>query len=140
MNMTERSKSSLLQALTSLALGREAPYRQRRATQIAALVAAALFMENLDGAIIVTALPQMARSFGTDPVSLNIGVTAYMLALAVFIPVSGWMADRFGARRVFAAAIAIFTGASVLCGFSQEHPFSSAPSTRWRSPTCRPSI
>ena len=87
--MTERSKSNLLQALTSLPLGREAPYRQRRATQIAALVAAALFMENLDGAIIVTALPQMAQSFGTDPVSLNIGVTVYMLTLAVFIPVSG---------------------------------------------------
>jgi MFS family permease len=120
MKMTERSKSNLLQALTSLPLGREAPYRQRRATQIAALVAAALFMENLDGAIIVTALPQMAQSFGTDPVSLNIGVTVYMLTLAVFIPVSGWLADRFGARRVFAAAIAIFTGASVLCGFSQE--------------------
>jgi EmrB/QacA subfamily drug resistance transporter len=119
MKMTERSKSNLLQALTSLPLGREAPYRQRRATQIAALVAAALFMENLDGAIIVTALPQMAQSFGTDPVSLNIGVTVYMLTLAVFIPVSGWLADRFGARRVFAAAIAIFTGASVLCGFSQ---------------------
>jgi EmrB/QacA subfamily drug resistance transporter len=120
MNMTERSKSSLLQALTSMALGRETPDRQRRAAQIAALVAAALFMENLDGAIIVTALPQMAQSFGTDPVSLNIGVTVYMLTLAVFIPISGWLADRFGARRVFAAAIAIFTGASVLCGFSQE--------------------
>ena len=118
--MTERSKSSLLQALTSLALGREEPCRQRRATQIAALVAAALFMENLDSTVIVTALPQMARSFGTDPVGLNVGVTAYTLTLAVLIPISGWMADRFGARRVFAAAIAIFTGASVLCGFSQE--------------------
>src|SRR5271163_3471397 len=104
MNMTERSKSSLLQALTSLAPGRETPDRQRRATQIAALVAAALFMENLDSTIVVTALPQMAQSFGTDPVSLNIGVTAYTLALAVFIPISGWLADRFGARRVFAAA------------------------------------
>jgi MFS family permease len=76
-------------------------------------------MENLDSTIIVTALPRMAQSFGTDPVSLNIGVTAYTLTLAVFIPISGWMADRFGARHVFAAAIAMFTGASVLCGFSQ---------------------
>jgi len=77
-------------------------------------------MENLDSTVIVTALPQMARSFGTDPVGLNIGVTAYMLTVAVFIPVSGWMVDRFGARGVFAAAIAIFTGASALCGFSQD--------------------
>ncbi|HYZ61831.1 MAG TPA: MFS transporter [Acetobacteraceae bacterium] len=87
--------------------------------QITALVAAALFMENLDSTVIVTALPQMARSFGTDPVGLNIGVTVYTLTLAVLIPISGWMADRFGARRVFAAAIATFTAASVLCGFSQ---------------------
>ena len=65
-------------------------------------------MENLDSTVIVTALPQMARSFGTDPVGLNIGVTAYMLAVAVFIPVSGWMVDRFGARGVFAAAIFSF--------------------------------
>ena len=78
-----RSKSNLLQALTSLALGREAPCRQRHAAQIAALVATALFMENLDGAIIVTAPPQLALSFGTDPVGLNIGVTVYMLTLAV---------------------------------------------------------
>jgi MFS family permease len=69
-------------------------------------------MENLDSTIIVTALPQMARSFGTDPVGLNIGATAYALTLAVVIPIGGWMADRFGARRVFAAAIAIFTGRS----------------------------
>ena len=74
-------------------------------------------MENLDSTIIVTALPQMARSFGTGPVGLNISVTAY--TLTVVISIGGWMADRFGARRVFAAAIAIFTGASVLCGFSQ---------------------
>ena len=92
--MTERSKSSLLQAFTSLAPGREAPCRQRRSTQIAALVAAALFMENLDGAIIVTALPQMAQSFGTDPVSLNIGVTVYMLTLAFsFRSAAGWQID-----------------------------------------------
>jgi len=92
------------------------PAVPRRTLQIALLVAAAFFMENLDGSVIVTALPQMARSFGTDPVDLNIGVTAYMLALTVFIPISGWMADRFGARNVFAGAVAGFTGASILCG------------------------
>ena len=82
------------------------------------LVAVAFFMENLDGVVIVTALPQMARSFGVNAVDLNIGVTAYMLAVAVFIPVSGWMVDRFGARDVFAGAIALFTAASALCGLS----------------------
>jgi EmrB/QacA subfamily drug resistance transporter len=116
--MAKRSNNRPLQALVSLVSSDQEPL-QRRAIQIAALVAAALFMENLDSTIIVTALPQMARSFGADPVGLNIGVTAYMLTLAVVIPIGGWMADRFGARRVFAAAIAIFTGASVLGGFSQ---------------------
>ena len=76
-------------------------------------------MENLDGTVIATALPQMARSFGANPIDLNMGMTVYMLTLAVFIPVSGWMADRFGARLIFSSAIALFTGASVLCGFSQ---------------------
>ena len=90
----------------------------RRSVQIALLVAAAFFMENLDGTVIVTALPQMAQSFGTDAVNLNIGMTAYMLTLAVFIPISGWMADRFGPRAVFSSAIAIFTAASVLCATS----------------------
>src|ERR1700677_261826 len=117
--MTKRSKTRLLQPVTSLASREEKAYRQPRATHITALLAAALFMENLDSTIVVTALPQMARSFGADPVGLNIGVTAYTLTLAIFIPISGWMADRFGARHVFAASIAMFTGASVLCGFSQ---------------------
>jgi EmrB/QacA subfamily drug resistance transporter len=116
--MTKRSNNRPLQALISLVRSDEKPLR-RRAMQITAFAAAALFMEDLDSTIIVTALPQMARSFDTDPVGLNIGVTAYTLTLAVVIPISGWMADRFGARHVFAAAIAIFTGASVLCGFSQ---------------------
>lgn len=85
---------------------------------ITTLVAGALFMEMLDGTIIATALPQMARSFNVGAVHLNIGMTAYMLTLAVFIPISGWVADRYGARTVFAAAISIFTVASFLCGIS----------------------
>ncbi len=84
------------------------------------LVAAAFFMENLDGTVIVTALPQMATSFGVRPVDMGIGVSAYVLTLAVLIPASGWVADRFGARRVFAAAIVLFTLASALCGFSGD--------------------
>jgi EmrB/QacA subfamily drug resistance transporter len=85
---------------------------------IALLVAGAFFMENLDGTVIATALPQMAQSFNTGPVALNVGMTAYMLSLAVFIPISGWIADRFGARTVFGGAIGVFTLASVLCGIS----------------------
>src|ERR1700723_2347492 len=73
-------------------------------------------MENLDGPIIAPALPQMARSFHVGAVNLNIGMTAYLLTLAVFIPISGWVADRYGSRSVFASAIAIFTLASLLCG------------------------
>ena len=86
-------------------------------TAVALLVAGAFFMENLDGTVIVTAVPQMAASFKVPPLDLNIGVSAYLLTLAVLIPASGWLADRFGTRAVFTAAIAIFTGASVLCGF-----------------------
>src|ERR1017187_896091 len=85
---------------------------------VTALIAGAFFMENLDGTIIATALPQMARSFHVGAVNLNIGITAYLLTLAVFIPISGWAADRFGSRSVFATAIGIFTLASVLCGAS----------------------
>ena len=87
-------------------------------TLVALLVAGAFFMENLDGTVIATALPQMAQTFNVSPVDLNIGMTAYMLTLAVFIPVSGWIADRIGARTVFASAIGLFTFASVLCGLS----------------------
>ena len=80
------------------------------------IVASALFMENLDGTIITTALPQMAETFGTTPTQLSIGITAYVLSLAIFIPVSGWVADKFGARTIFCNAIAVFTIGSVLCG------------------------
>jgi EmrB/QacA subfamily drug resistance transporter len=77
-------------------------------------------MENLDGTVIVTALPQIAQSFGAQAVDLNISVSAYMLTIAVFIPITGWVVDRFGPRNVFAAAVAVFTGASVLCGLSPD--------------------
>src|ERR1039457_5731044 len=85
---------------------------------VTTLIACAFFMEMLDGTIIATALPQMARSFHVGPVSLNIGMTAYLITLAVFIPISGWVTDRFGARSIFATAIAVFTLSSVLCGTS----------------------
>ncbi len=82
------------------------------------IVACALFMENLDATVIATALPDIARSLGEDPLRLSLAMTSYMLALAVFLPLSGWAADRFGARTVFASAIAVFTAGSVLCGLS----------------------
>jgi EmrB/QacA subfamily drug resistance transporter len=89
---------------------------------IALLVAGTFFMENLDASVITPAVPQIARSFGVHPLNLNVGVSAYMLTLGVFIPVSGWVAERFGPRRVFASAIAVFTIASMLCGLAQTLP------------------
>jgi EmrB/QacA subfamily drug resistance transporter len=84
----------------------------------ALIVATALFMQNLDSSVIATALPTMAESFGADPVRMSLALTAYMLGLSVFIPASGWAADRFGAKRVFLAAIGVFTLSSMLCGIS----------------------
>jgi EmrB/QacA subfamily drug resistance transporter len=81
----------------------------------ALIVASALFMEQLDGTVLATALPTMARSFNVDPLHMNVALTAYLLSLAVFIPASGKAADRFGSRTVFRAAIALFTIGSVLC-------------------------
>jgi EmrB/QacA subfamily drug resistance transporter len=89
-----------------------------RSQLIAFIVAVAFFMENLDGTAIATALPQMALSFGVSPTYLSIGITAYLVTLAIFIPISGWIADRYGARTVFSSAIAVFTLASVFCGVS----------------------
>jgi len=87
-----------------------------RGTLVALLVAGTLFMENLDGTVILTALPQIAHSFNVHTVDMNIGVSAYLLTLAVLIPASGWMCDRFSVRSVFTSAIIIFTLASILCG------------------------
>jgi len=86
------------------------------------LVATALFMEQLDATIVNTAVPSIAASLQVTPLSLKSVVTSYILSLAVGIPVSGWMADRFGTKRVFGTAIAIFTVASVLCGLSLNAP------------------
>ena len=82
----------------------------------ALIVAFALFMQQLDGTVIATALPTMARVFHADPVAMNVALTAYLLSVAVFIPASGWVADRFGTRTIFRAAIVVFTVGSILCG------------------------
>lgn len=82
------------------------------------IIATALFIENMDSTAISTSLPQIAADLGVEPVALKLALTTYMLALAVFIPVSGWVADRFGARRVFVTAIAVFLLGSIGCAAS----------------------
>ncbi|MBL1258402.1 MFS transporter [Methylocystis sp. Sn-Cys] len=84
------------------------------------VVATALFMEQLDATIVNTAVPAMAESLQVTPLSLKAIAASYVLSLAVGIPVSGWIADRYGTRKVFAAAIAVFTLSSILCGLSQN--------------------
>jgi len=86
------------------------------------LVAVALFMENLDATIVNTAVPTMATSLGVTPLSLKGVLTSYTLCLAVFIPISGWMADRFGTRKVFTWAVSLFTLGSLCCGLAQNTP------------------
>jgi len=83
---------------------------------IALIVAIAFLMEQLDSTIITTAVPSIAKSLSVTPVQMSLAVAAYVLSVAVFIPVSGWFADRYGARRVFVAALALFTLGSALCG------------------------
>lgn len=89
---------------------------------IPAVVAVAFLMEQLDQTIIVTAIPQMARDLAVSPLAMNLAITTYILALAIFIPVSGWFADRFGARRIFVLALCLFTVGSILCGMAQNLP------------------
>ena len=84
------------------------------------LVAVAFFMESLDTTILNTAVPSIAQALQVAPLSMKAVLSSYTLSLAVFIPVSGWVADRFGTRRVFAAAIGIFTLGSFLCGISRD--------------------
>jgi EmrB/QacA subfamily drug resistance transporter len=84
------------------------------------IVAVALFMETMDSTVIATSLPVIAADLGEDPIALKLAITSYLLSLAVFIPVSGWMADRFGARTVFRMAIVVFTVGSAACGFAES--------------------
>lgn len=84
------------------------------------IVASALFMENMDSTVIATSLPAIAADIGTSPLTLKLAITSYLLSLAVFIPASGWTADRFGARRVFSLAVAVFMLGSIGCALSQS--------------------
>jgi EmrB/QacA subfamily drug resistance transporter len=84
------------------------------------IIASALFMENMDSTVIATSLPAIAQSLGTDPIVLKLAFTTYLLSLTVFIPVSGWLADRYGSRHVFRVAIAVFTLGSLACGMANS--------------------
>lgn len=97
-------------------------YLPDRKTCLSLLVAATFFMENLDATVITPAIPMMAKDFGSAPQDLSFGISAYMLTLGVFIPASGWIAERFGSKRIFSLAIAMFTLASLACGLAQTLP------------------
>jgi len=84
------------------------------------IVATALFMENMDSTVIATSLPAIAADIGTSPLTLKLAITSYLLSLAVFIPASGWTADRFGARMVFAIAVGVFMLGSIGCAMSSS--------------------
>jgi EmrB/QacA subfamily drug resistance transporter len=86
------------------------------------IIGSALFMQTLDSTVIANALPTMARSLHEDPVTLNLAITAYLLSAAIFLPISAWVADRFGAKNVFRAAIVGFALSSLLCGIAHNLP------------------
>jgi EmrB/QacA subfamily drug resistance transporter len=87
---------------------------------VALIVAVALFMENMDSTVIATSLPAIAADIGTQPLALKLAITSYLLSLAIFIPVSGWTADRFGARNVFRTAIGVFVLGSIACALASS--------------------
>src|ERR1044072_5433986 len=95
------------------------------------IIAVALFMENMDSTVIATSLPAIAADIGTNPLALKLAVTSYLLSLAIFIPASGWTADRFGARTVFGADIAVFVLGSIGCALS------GSLSGLWPRASCR---
>jgi EmrB/QacA subfamily drug resistance transporter len=87
----------------------------RQSRLLPLIIATALFMENTDSTVISTSLPAIAQDLGADPIALKLALTSYLISLAIFIPISGWMADRFGARTVFTAALGVFMAGSLAC-------------------------
>ncbi len=96
------------------------PDADKWSPRLALLVAATFFMEFLDGTVLITAIPSIANDFAVASADVNITMTAYLMTVAMGIPLSGWLAERFGARRIFCLAIAVFTVASLLCALSQD--------------------
>ena len=101
---------------TDVEAANETSWRPR----LALLVAATFFMEFLDGTILTTAIPSIASDFRVAPADINITMTAYLVTVAMGIPLSSWLAERFGARRIFCLAISVFTIASLLCAVSTD--------------------
>ncbi len=97
-------------------------YTQRHATLLVLIVAVPAFMQMLDASVLVMAIPQMAQSFMVSPLALGVSITAYVMATAILLPATGWLADQIGAKRLFVMAILAFTAASILCGLSQTLP------------------
>ncbi len=112
-----RRRIAAILAISAIAMSTQLSPHARN---VALVVAATLFMQFLDGVIIVTALPRMARDFNVGTLEMSLGVTIYMLAVASCIPAAAWLADRFGAKRVFMVAIALFTLTSIACGAAAD--------------------
>ena len=85
------------------------------------IISSSLLMQNLDSTALITALPLIAKSLGETPLRLHMAITAYMLAFAAFLPLSGWVADKYGARQIFRLSMAIFTVSSIMCGYAQSY-------------------
>jgi EmrB/QacA subfamily drug resistance transporter len=92
----------------------------KRHVLIPLIVACALFMENMDSTVLATSLPAIAADIGENPLALKLALTSYLVGLAIFIPISGWVADRYGSRTIFAAAIVVFLGGSLACAASSS--------------------
>jgi EmrB/QacA subfamily drug resistance transporter len=94
----------------------------RRGWIVPAIIGSGLLMQTLNATVITNALPAMAEAFGEEPLRLNLAITVYLLASAVFLPISGWIADKYGAKRVFMAAMVLYALSSAACGFAQSLP------------------
>ncbi|MFS8087108.1 MAG: MFS transporter [Acidobacteriota bacterium] len=94
----------------------------QRQVLIPLIVACALFMENMDSTVLATSLPAIAADIGENPLALKLALTSYLVALAIFIPISSWVADRYGSRKIFAAAIVVFLAGSLMCAASSSLP------------------
>jgi len=114
------SSDGIAPASDRLQVDASAGHHGRGYRTTALIIACALFMQNLDATVLATALPTMARDFAIPPAEIGLALTSYLLALAIFIPASGTTADRYGARRIFQAAIALFVAGSIACGLSVD--------------------
>ncbi|MDR3472081.1 MAG: MFS transporter [Devosia sp.] len=96
------------------------PHKRNAPPIVPLVLAVALFMENMDSTVIATSLAAIAKDIHSDPIALKLALTSYLLALAIFIPITGWMADRFGARKIFQIALVIFVVGSIACAASNS--------------------